>query len=203
MRIVFEGMGKKRKYYDSQHNLWCQQMVPRDLTFQVENAGIFTILGCSGAGKSTLLRLVNRLQDPSQGHIMLDGRLVSSGDVNALWKDVGMVWQLPAFPQERYERMSSMNPDFVAGRQAWMGLPRPALPRWGCPRICWAGELKTCLVASSNESAWPEPWPTGSRFCSRMSPPQLWTSRPPWPWSGLLVGWLWSESSPFFSSLTT
>ena len=97
MRIVFEGVGKTRKYYDGQNNLWRQQVVLKDLTFQVEDAEIFTILGPSGAGKSTLLRLVNRLEDPSQGHIMLDGRLVSSMDVIALRKEVGMVFQLPAF----------------------------------------------------------------------------------------------------------
>ena len=74
MRIVFEGVGKTRKYYDGQNDLWRQQVVLRDLTFQVEDAEIFTILGPSGAGKSTLLRLVNRLEDPSQGHIMLDGQ---------------------------------------------------------------------------------------------------------------------------------
>ena len=35
------------------------------------------VIGRSGAGKSTLLRLINRLAEPSEGHILFDGRDVT------------------------------------------------------------------------------------------------------------------------------
>ena len=46
----------------------------KDLSFQV-NAGEFVaIVGPSGAGKTSLLRLLNRLSDPTQGAILLNGQ---------------------------------------------------------------------------------------------------------------------------------
>jgi len=42
-------------------------------TFDVYEGEIFVIMGLSGSGKSTLVRLINRLIDPTIGHILLDG----------------------------------------------------------------------------------------------------------------------------------
>ncbi len=42
-------------------------------TFDVYEDEIFVIMGLSGSGKSTLVRLINRLIDPTIGHILLDG----------------------------------------------------------------------------------------------------------------------------------
>lgn len=44
-----------------------------DAGFEVYEGEIFVIIGLSGSGKSTLLRLVNRLIDPTSGHIYVDG----------------------------------------------------------------------------------------------------------------------------------
>ncbi|WP_223699948.1 quaternary amine ABC transporter ATP-binding protein [Sutcliffiella deserti] len=42
-------------------------------SFEVKQGEIFVIMGLSGSGKSTLVRLLNRLIEPSGGHIYLDG----------------------------------------------------------------------------------------------------------------------------------
>lgn len=44
-----------------------------DVSMSVRRGEIFGILGQSGAGKSTLLRCVNRLVQPSQGQVIVDG----------------------------------------------------------------------------------------------------------------------------------
>lgn len=44
-----------------------------DVSLRVQRGEIFGILGQSGAGKSTLLRCVNRLVQPSQGQVIVDG----------------------------------------------------------------------------------------------------------------------------------
>jgi putative ABC transport system ATP-binding protein len=95
--IHFQRVSKSKRYFDGQGGLWREQRVLRDLTFEVRDGEVFTILGPSGAGKSTLLRLVNRLEDPSQGQILLDGRPIASTEVTALRRKMGMVFQLPAF----------------------------------------------------------------------------------------------------------
>jgi phosphonate transport system ATP-binding protein len=40
---------------------------------EIGKGEIVGIIGRSGAGKSTLLRLINRLVDPSEGHIEFEG----------------------------------------------------------------------------------------------------------------------------------
>ncbi|PRO65910.1 quaternary amine ABC transporter ATP-binding protein [Alkalicoccus urumqiensis] len=42
-------------------------------TFDVNEAEVFVIMGLSGSGKSTLVRLLNRLIDPTEGQIQIDG----------------------------------------------------------------------------------------------------------------------------------
>ncbi len=70
-----------------------------DINFAVEEGVIFTIMGPSGAGKSTLLSLLNRLDEPSAGQILLDGTPITQLEVVALRRRVGMVFQVPAlFP---------------------------------------------------------------------------------------------------------
>lgn len=43
------------------------------VSFEVEQGGIFVIMGLSGSGKSTLIRLINRLIEPTEGSVFIDG----------------------------------------------------------------------------------------------------------------------------------
>ncbi|MCU1718581.1 methionine ABC transporter ATP-binding protein [Pseudomonas sp. 5P_3.1_Bac2] len=57
---------------------------------------VFGIIGHSGAGKSTLLRLINRLEQPSAGRIVVDGEDVTALDANGLRRfrqQAGMIFQ--------------------------------------------------------------------------------------------------------------
>ncbi|GAA0308671.1 glycine betaine/proline transport system ATP-binding protein [Gracilibacillus halotolerans] len=47
-------------------------------SFSVEEGEIFVIMGLSGSGKSTLVRLINRLIEPTQGNIYIDGEDLST-----------------------------------------------------------------------------------------------------------------------------
>ncbi|MFC3490572.1 ATP-binding cassette domain-containing protein [Amycolatopsis roodepoortensis] len=53
------------------------------------------VVGPSGAGKSTLLRLLNRLEDPSTGQILLNSTPLAELEVLALRRRVGLVAQQP------------------------------------------------------------------------------------------------------------
>jgi glycine betaine/proline transport system ATP-binding protein len=55
-----------------------------EASFAVRPGQIFVVMGLSGSGKSTLLRMVNRLVEPTSGHIMVDGRRVDELDDAAL-----------------------------------------------------------------------------------------------------------------------
>lgn len=74
-------------------------------SFSVEQGEIFVIMGLSGSGKSTLVRLLNRLIEPSQGNIFIDGKNVSQmgkEDLrNVRRKEMSMVFQnFGLFPQK-------------------------------------------------------------------------------------------------------
>lgn len=51
------------------------------------------LVGGSGAGKSTLLRMINRLEIPSEGRVLIDGRDVAEGSAPLLRRKIGYVFQ--------------------------------------------------------------------------------------------------------------
>jgi D-methionine transport system ATP-binding protein len=65
-----------------------------DLT--VRKGEIFGIVGPSGAGKSTLARVVNLLQAPTAGHVLVDGQDITGlqgKQLEALRQKIGMIFQ--------------------------------------------------------------------------------------------------------------
>ena len=46
----------------------------RDVSFDVMSGEILIIMGLSGSGKSTLIRAITRLNDPTSGEVLLDGK---------------------------------------------------------------------------------------------------------------------------------
>lgn len=69
-------------------------MQPTRLNIQAGQ--IFGLIGHSGAGKSTLLRLINRLEEPSGGRILVEGEDVTALDAEGLRRfrqRVGMIFQ--------------------------------------------------------------------------------------------------------------
>ncbi len=66
-----------------------------DGSFDVPVGGRLAIIGPSGAGKTSLLRLLNRLDDPTEGRVLLDGVDLREIDPPALRRRVGMLFQQP------------------------------------------------------------------------------------------------------------
>ncbi len=66
-----------------------------DVSFTARRGEITTIVGPSGSGKTSLIRLLNRLDDPSTGRILLDDEDVMGLDPLELRRRVAMVLQKP------------------------------------------------------------------------------------------------------------
>ncbi len=64
-----------------------------DLSFTVERGQVLAILGPSGSGKTTLLRMLNRLDEPTSGTVLLDGQDYRKIPAQELRRRVGMGMQ--------------------------------------------------------------------------------------------------------------
>ena len=69
--------------------------VLQDVDVTIPRHLITVLCGPSGGGKSSLLRLLNRLDDPAQGDILLDGRPIAEYAVTELRHRVALVFQTP------------------------------------------------------------------------------------------------------------
>ena len=66
-----------------------------DVTIEVAAGDVFVVFGPSGAGKSSLLRLLNRLDEPTTGTVLLGGTDYRTLDPRAVRQRVGLVPQAP------------------------------------------------------------------------------------------------------------
>ena len=94
-----------------------------EATFEVRQAEILAIVGPSGSGKSSLLRLLNRLDEPTDGNVYLDEVDYRQIAPRELRRRVGMVMQRPYLfagtvldnlrfgPRQRAEDLSLMAAD--------------------------------------------------------------------------------------------
>ncbi len=64
-----------------------------DINFTLESGEVLAVVGPSGAGKSTLLRLLNRLDEPTSGTVMLSGTDTRDMAPRELRRRIGMVMQ--------------------------------------------------------------------------------------------------------------
>lgn len=94
-------------YYEKFHALI-------DITMEIPERNITSIIGPSGCGKSTLLRVFNRMNDMIEG-VRMDGEVEIDGqnilapavDLVALRKKVGMVFQRPnPFPLSVFDNIT-------------------------------------------------------------------------------------------------
>lgn len=67
-----------------------------DVSLTVEPGAILGVIGYSGAGKSTLIRLINGLETPTSGEVLLDGTDIAGmkeKDLRKVRRDIGMIFQ--------------------------------------------------------------------------------------------------------------
>ncbi len=98
----------------------------KDVSFSVDDGEFLVIIGLSGSGKSTLLRCINRLIDPTEGHIFWDDvdiTAASPSDLRHLRRHIGMVFQ-----QFNLVKRSSVMTNVLSGR---LGYVNPFLSLMG------------------------------------------------------------------------
>ncbi|WP_030456522.1 ABC transporter ATP-binding protein [Herbidospora cretacea] len=91
--ITFDGVTKR--YADG-------TVAVDDLSLEVPTGAITVFVGPSGCGKTTSLRMINRMIDPTQGRVLLDGKDVTTVDPATLRRGIGyVIQQAGLFPHRR------------------------------------------------------------------------------------------------------
>lgn len=88
--LAFEDVRKLRRDHAGR-----EKEILKGVSLSVPAGELTVIVGPSGGGKSTLVRLVNRLEDPTSGRILIDGKDIAAIDPLQLRRRVGMAAQKP------------------------------------------------------------------------------------------------------------
>ena len=65
----------------------------KDFSLSAQTGQITVLMGLSGSGKTTLIQMVNKLVEPSQGSVLVDGVDISTLDSVRLRRSIGYVMQ--------------------------------------------------------------------------------------------------------------
>ena len=81
------------------------------ISLNIEKGDVICLVGPSGCGKSTFLRCLNRLEEPTGGHVFLDGQEVTEKDIDATRAKMGMVFQhFNLFPHKTVKQNITLAP---------------------------------------------------------------------------------------------
>ncbi|GGZ12639.1 ABC transporter ATP-binding protein [Streptomyces inusitatus] len=90
-----------------------------DLSFEVAEGELVTLVGPSGCGKTTTMKMVNRLIEPSEGRIFLDGEDISTVDPVRLRRRIGyVIQQVGLFPHKTVLENTATVPQLLGWRRA-------------------------------------------------------------------------------------
>lgn len=113
--------------------------VLKNINLEIEASGVTAIIGPSGTGKSTLIRCINRLVDPTAGHIIFRGEDLSQLKGKALREarcHIGMVFQ----EYNLVERLTVIE-NVLCGKLGRLPIWRPLLRKFSDQDITRAFDL--------------------------------------------------------------
>ncbi|MGV2185782.1 ABC transporter ATP-binding protein [Rhizobium rhizogenes] len=75
------------------------------LELEIETGTTVALIGPSGCGKTTTMRMINRLETPTRGRVLVNGRDVAETDQKQLRRSIGyVIQQVGLFPHMTIER---------------------------------------------------------------------------------------------------
>ncbi|MEU9197235.1 ABC transporter ATP-binding protein [Streptomyces hundungensis] len=90
-----------------------------DLSFEVAEGELVTLVGPSGCGKTTTMKMVNRLIEPTEGRIFVDGEDISTVDPVQLRRRIGyVIQQVGLFPHKTVLENTATVPHLLGVKKA-------------------------------------------------------------------------------------
>ncbi len=100
------------EFRGASYRLDSQRILLAPLHLDVRRAETLVLLGRSGSGKTTTLKLINRLLEPSEGQVLVEGRATTQWDPIRLRRSIGYaIQETGLFPHMSVERNIGLVPE--------------------------------------------------------------------------------------------
>src|SRR3712207_8683332 len=93
------------------HKSFGELHVLKGIDVSIDPKSVVVIIGPSGSGKSTLLRTINLLEEPTEGRVLFDGKVITDvrTDLNKVRTEIGIVFQqFNLFPHKTVKQNITM-----------------------------------------------------------------------------------------------
>ena len=178
---------------DNLHFNYGKTTVLGDITLQVTDGEIVSLVGPNGAGKSTLLKCMNRILKPSRGTVRVDGQDIRAMEMKRMARLFGYVPQttISAFPATVFDTV-------LLGRRPYVGwtvgdehreIVYDMLIKMDLDHLALR-QFNALSAANSNGLDRPGPWCRNPGCCSWTNRRAIWISNTSWKSSTM-----WSTSS--------
>jgi putative ABC transport system ATP-binding protein len=141
------------------------KLLVNDISVRVHQGEVLALVGPSGAGKSSFLRLINRLDEPTGGTVLVNGRDYREIEARELRRRVGMVMQMAYLfpgtvaaniefgPRQRHQTLS---PARIAALLERVGLPGyEGCKALSTPASSRASTCSSRSVSFGSRASWP------------------------------------------------
>lgn len=91
---------------------FADQVVVNDFNLDIQQGELFVLVGNSGSGKTTSIKMINRLEDPSSGRVLVNDQPTTDYNVQKLRWNIGYVLQqIALFPNMTVAKNIALIPE--------------------------------------------------------------------------------------------
>lgn len=103
--------------FEHVNKTFVNKVVVNDLNLDIKQGELFVLVGNSGSGKTTSIKMINRLEDPSTGQILVNERPTTDYNVQKLrWKIGYVLQQIALFPNMTVAKNVTLIPEIQGAK---------------------------------------------------------------------------------------
>ncbi|WP_294955711.1 ABC transporter ATP-binding protein [uncultured Lactobacillus sp.] len=103
--------------FEHVNKTFANKVVVNDLNLDIQQGELFVLVGNSGSGKTTSIKMINRLEDPSTGQILVNEQPTTDYNVQKLrWKIGYVLQQIALFPNMTVGKNITLIPEIQGAK---------------------------------------------------------------------------------------